>query len=83
MKDREKKKKAKDFNISQEVSVVVEEEANLKPVHLLIKELGDLLKFVNENKECVEKVVEEEMNKEAGIDDILDVMNPDAVNKDD
>ena len=38
-----------------------------EPVQQLISELGDLLKFIQENKECVDIVLEKEMEAQAGV----------------
>jgi len=36
---------------------------------MLISELGDLLKFIQENKETVDVVLEEELKVQAGIEE--------------
>ena len=46
-----------------------DEEDEKAPIQLLISELGDLLKFIQENKETVDVVLEEELKVQAGIEE--------------
>ena len=56
LKDREKHKRDAD-----------DDEKALEPIEQLIAELGDMAKFVQENNEVVNQVLEEELNEEAGL----------------
>lgn len=40
----------------------------MEPIEQLILELNDMAKFVNENNEVVKKVLEDELNDQAGVD---------------
>ena len=39
----------------------------MEPLEQLINELNDMVRFVNENSEVVNKVLEEELNNKAGV----------------
>lgn len=39
----------------------------MEPLEQLINELNEMVRFVNENNEVVNKVLEEELNNQAGI----------------
>ena len=66
LKDREKKKQeGQDRSIQDGLDE--ENERSKEPIRQLISELSELLGFINENKECVDLVLEEEMKIQAGI----------------
>lgn len=60
LKDRERKKKRNGEEVDDE------EQRQREPIEQLLKELADMVAFVNENNEVVNKVLEEELNEAAG-----------------
>jgi len=44
------------------------DKASQEPIEQLILELNEMARFVNENNEVVSKVLEEELNVQAGVD---------------
>ena len=62
LKDREKKKGDEEGGFDDE------ERKRMEPIEQLILELNDMAKFVNENNDVVKKVLEEEINMVAGVD---------------
>lgn len=61
LKDREKHKQQPKPEIEDGDESKDTDQKSLEPVQQLIKELGELLGFINENKECVDVVLEEEL----------------------